>query len=77
MRKLCDLKRVSVKELQVGKEYYTVCGIWRGHTIYVGSSQVGKRTKYRFTYGNIENWQNQFGHFALNSEIKVYELGRG
>lgn len=70
------LKRVSVKDLEIGKKYYTVCGIWRGQTVYVGSIQVGKRTKYRFTYGNLENWENQFGHLALNSEIKVYELCR-
>ena len=70
------LKRVSVKDLVVGKKYYTVCGIWRGNTTFVGSVQVGKRTKYRFTYGDLDNWENQFGHCALNSEIKVYELVR-
>lgn len=68
------LKRINVKDLEVGKQYYTVCGIWRGKTTFVGSQQVGKRTKYRFTYGGIDNWQNQFGHFALNSEIKVFAL---
>lgn len=67
-------KRVSVKNLEIGKRYHIVCGIWRGNAAFVGSVQVGKRTKYRFTYGDINNWQNQFGHLALNSEIKVYEL---
>lgn len=67
------MKRVSVDNLVVGKEYYTECGIWCGTTTYVGSFNVGKRIKYRFTYGSADKWQNQFGHFATKSQIKVYE----
>lgn len=68
------MKKVSFNDLVVGKKYYTVCGIWRGTTTFVGSFQCGKRTKYRFTYGTSDNWQNQFGHFCTKSNIEVYEI---
>lgn len=68
------MKKVPFDQLVVGKQYYTECGIWKGRTTYVGTLQVGKRIKYQFTYGPVDNWQNQFGHRALKSEIKVYEL---
>lgn len=68
------MKRVDFCDLVPGKRYHTVCGIWRGTTTFVGSYPCGKRTKYRFTYGNAENWKNQFGHECLKSEIKVYEV---
>lgn len=67
------MKKVSFDNLVVGNKYYTQCGIWEGNTTFVGSYKVGKRTKYRFTYGEADNWQNQFGHFCLKSEIKVFE----
>lgn len=66
--------RVSFDDLVVGKEYYTECGIWQGRTSYVGAFEVGKRIKYRFTYGKADNWENQFGHFCTKSNIKVFEL---
>ena len=68
------MKKVNFEDLEVGKEYFTVCGIWQGKTTYVGSFQVGKRIKYRFTYGPADNWNNQFGHFETKNGIKVYEL---
>lgn len=68
------LKKVSFDNLVVGKKYFTVCGIWQGITTFVGSYVVGKRTKYRFTYGECDNWLNQFGHFCTKSAIKVYEV---
>ena len=67
------LKKVSFDNLEVGKKYYTKCGIWHGFTTFVGSYSVGKRIKYRFTYGDVDNWRNQFGHFCTKSAIKVYE----
>ena len=69
------MKKVAFEDLVIGKEYFTVCGIWRGITTYVGSEVVGKRIKYRFTYGQADNWKNQFGHFSTKSNIKVYEKG--
>lgn len=68
------MKKVPFDRLEVGKEYYTECGIWKGRTVFVGTLQVGKRIKYQFTYGSVDNWKNQFGHCALKSEIKVYDL---
>lgn len=68
--------KVSFKDLVIGKEYYTECGIWKGVTTYVGAFQVGKRIKYRFTYGPADNWLNQFGHFSTKSNIKVYEVDK-
>lgn len=67
------MKRVDFSELVPGKSYHTICGIWDGVTTFVGAYSHGKRTKYRFTYGHADNWQNQFGHYCLKSEIKVYE----
>lgn len=67
------MKKVAFEDLVVGKEYYTVCGIWRGITTYVGCVKVGNKIKYRFTYGPRNNCFNQFGHFCTKSEIKVYE----
>lgn len=67
------MKKVSFDNLEVGKKYFTVCGIWQGTTTYVGCEKVGKRIKYRFTYGKADNWKNQFGHFCTKSNIKVYE----
>ena len=69
------MKKVAFDNLVIGKEYYTECGIWRGVTTFVGSVQAGKRIKYRFTYGSVDNWENQFGHCCNKSNIKVYELG--
>ncbi len=68
------MKKVPFDQLVVGKKYYTVCGIWTGCTTFVGTFLHGKRTRYYFTYGSVDNWKNQFGHCALKSEIKVYEL---
>lgn len=68
------MKKASFDNLVVGKTYYTECGIWCANTTFVGSYKVGKRVKYRFTYGEANNWENQFGHFCLKSEIKVYEI---
>lgn len=68
------MKKVPFDQLVVGNSYYTECGIWNGRTTFVGTLKVGKRIKYRFTYGSVDNWQNQFGHCALKSEINVYEL---
>lgn len=68
--------KVAFKDLVIGKEYYTECGIWKGVTTYVGAFQVGKRIKYRFTYGSADNWENQFGHFSTKSNIKVYEVDK-
>lgn len=68
------MKKVDFNELVVGKQYYTECGIWKGRTTFVGAYQVGKRVKYRFTYGTVDNWENQFGHFETKSNIKVFEL---
>lgn len=68
------MKKVSFDNLVVGKKYFTVCGIWKGNSTYVGSFQVGKRIKYRFTYGSVDNWESQFGHFETKSGISVYEL---
>lgn len=67
------MKKVAFEDLVIGKEYYTECGIWKGVASYVGSFQVGKRIKYRFTYGPYDNWSNQFGLFCTKSNIKVYE----
>lgn len=67
-------KRVNVDDLVVGRLYYTECGIWRGLTTFVGSFRVGKRIMYRFTYGEAENWENQFGLFSAKSNIKVFEV---
>lgn len=52
------MKRVAVENLVVGKQYYVMCGIWRGVVSFVGAFQVGKRIKYRFTYGSVDNWKN-------------------
>ena len=68
------MKKVSFDNLVIGERYYTECGIWQGYTTFVGSFKVGKRIKYRFTYGPADNWQNQFGHFCLKSEIRVYQI---
>lgn len=68
------MKKVPFDQLVIGKQYYTECGIWKGRTSFVGTLQVGKRIKYLFTYGSSDNWNNQFGHCALKSEIKVYEI---
>lgn len=67
------MKKVPFENLVIGNQYYTECGIWKGITTYVGSQLIGKRTKYRFTYGSVDNWKNQFGHFETKSGIKVYE----
>jgi hypothetical protein len=67
------IKRVPFENLVIGKTYYTECGCWQGFTTYVGAFQVGKRIKYRFTYGSADNWRNQFGHFETKSGIRVYE----
>ena len=67
------MKKVKFDSLEVGKKYFTKCGIWQGITTYVGSEIVGKRVYYRFTFGNVDNWRKQFGHFCTKSNIKVYE----
>lgn len=67
------LKKVNFDNLEVGKTYFVRCGIWQGITTYVGPCVVGKRIKYRFTYGSVDNWKNQFGHLETKSGIKVYE----
>lgn len=67
------MKKVAFEDLEVGKQYFTKCGIWQGTTTYVGLEVVGKRTYYRFTYGKVDNWKKQFGHFCTKSNIKVYE----
>ena len=68
------MKKAAFDNLEVGKKYFTICGIWQGTTTYVGCEKVGKRIKYRFTYGQVDNWENQFGHFCSKSNIKVYEM---
>ena len=68
------MKKVFFDDLIPGKEYYTECGIWKGFTTYVGSYLVGKRVKYRFTFGPADNWENQFGHFCTKSQIKVFVM---
>lgn len=67
------LRKVNFEDLIPGKKYFTKCGIWEAATIFVGAFKVGKRIKYRFTYGPADNWENQFCHFETKSGIKVYE----
>lgn len=66
-------ERVNFDNLVIGKKYYTECGVWRGVTVYVGRFRVGKRIKYWFTYGSLEDYRINFGHFETKSNIKVYE----
>lgn len=68
------MKRIQFENLIQGKEYFVICGIWQGQASYVGTVKVGKRIKYRLTYGPADNWKNQFGHLQPKSGIKVYEL---
>lgn len=68
------MKKVKFDDLVVGNDYIVECGIWLGRVSFVGKENVGKRTKYRFTYGDADNWRNQFGHFETKSNIRVYEL---
>ena len=67
------MKKVPFDNLVIGNQYYTECGIWKGVTTYVGTETIGKRTKYRFTYGSVDNWKKQFGHLETKSGIKVFE----
>ena len=67
------MKKVKFESLVPGSEYYVECGIWSGFVIFVGAFPDGKRIKFRFTFGNIENWRNQFNIFSTKSNLKVME----
>lgn len=41
-----------------GREYFVVCGIWQSYVSFVSSFQYGRITRYRFTFGPADNWQN-------------------
>lgn len=68
------MKKANFEKLIVGKEYYVHCGIYKAIVTYVGSQLVGKRMKYRFTFGQVDNWKNQFNFFSTKSNLKVFEL---
>ena len=68
------MKKADFESLVPGKKYYVECGHWSGKATFVRIIQVGKRTKYHFTYGTLENWHNQYGHIECKSAIKVFEL---
>lgn len=64
--------KVNVENLIVGNVYYVECGLWTGNVVYVGSFLDGKRLKYRFTFGSLFNWQNQFNIVACKSKLKIF-----
>lgn len=68
------MKKVTFDDLVVGQKYYVECGMWSGNTVFCGSFLDGKRTKYRFTFGTLENWLNQWNIVSCKSNLKVYEL---
>ncbi len=64
-------KSVKVSELVPGNKYsvrHSFLGLLRDIT-YVG--KFGN--KYRFTFGELENKDNQFGLFSPKSNIKIYQ----
>lgn len=63
------------KEWVIGRKYYVVCGIWRGHVVYVGTVLEGNRIKHEFTFGSLENRDSQFSIVSAKSNLRVYECG--
>lgn len=63
------------KEWTIGRKYYVVCGIWRGHVTYVGTIREGNRIKHEFTFGSLESRNSQFSIVSAKSNLRVYECG--
>lgn len=67
------MKRATTWE--IGKKYYVICGIWRGRVAYVGEVRTGNRIKHEFTFGSLENCDEQFSIVSAKSNLRVYECG--
>lgn len=67
-------KRIDVKDLVVGQEYYIICGIWRVKAIYTHSDYTFTgRTYYNFTIGTLDNFENQFNIYSTKSNLRIYK----
>lgn len=73
------LKRITdLSTLVPGKKYHVECGIWRGDLPFCGTKQRGKRTIYKFVFGEYEDYLKDPDKMvyivAVKSKLKVYEL---
>lgn len=72
---MCELKRINVSQLVVGRRYYVECGAICCYVAFVRSENSKSRTYYRFTYADrVENWRYSFGLRATKSNLKIFEL---
>lgn len=69
------MKFLSVSDLVVGKKYLLDTGFWGyNKLLYCGEVKEGRRTKYRFTFGEtVESWKYNFNFVACKSNFKIIE----
>lgn len=62
----------NFENLEIGKKYFVVCGIWCANAIYCG--HVINKKEYTFTFGNsVNEWKNNFNISSCKSNIEVFE----